>query len=485
MLSCVLQQSSNANMPLPDDLPKSHGSHPLAGFDRYFPTLEVASSMLLPLARNPAFTLEMRKSGSDPHSAASSFGASTSDPLTPFSTGVTPPSSFKANKSKHERTFSQAPLSASPEQLKHVHRSSSNLASAFAASIARPFSFSTPDSSSPPLTQTKRRPSPGPNHLSAESTNLPWSLSATSGQTSITTRPQKSRLTSTDEQSQSSQLFSTELKHQDQFENDGYSADLLLDPEKEEQYSAYRAMYASMLLTWELPIASCKVLQYNKSLPNSKEPTSRREQGGAQSLISVGRNISNTTEVDPANLRLDICNICDNCRVALPTGTSSKRCSACSRSQVPVLCQLCHCIISGLSSPCLNCGHVLHLSCRSSIQQAEDVDVVGECVTGCGCFCADHLIINVQTPMPSDHRRPSIGAPYLFANEQEELGWRDSSEEIEAAESETWEDVAYESLARNLGGRFLTPKPSQIWRGGETRTGSFSGFSKLRRSESG
>lgn len=109
----------------------------------------------------------------------------------------------------------------------------------------------------------------------------------------------------------------------------------------------------------------------------------------------------------------------------------------------------------------------------------------GECVTGCGCFCADHLVVNVQTPVSTYGTMPSISASGIFANEQEELGWRDVGEDIEAAESDAWEDVAYESLARNLGGKFLTPKPSQIWRGGETRKGSLNGFPRQRRSESG
>ncbi len=46
----------------------------------------------------------------------------------------------------------------------------------------------------------------------------------------------------------------------------------------------------------------------------------------------------------------------------------------------------------------------------------------------------------------------------IIATEQEPLGWR----------NEPKHDVAYLSLARNLGERrALTPKSSQIWRGGE------------------
>ncbi len=55
-------------------------------------------------------------------------------------------------------------------------------------------------------------------------------------------------------------------------------------------------------------------------------------------------------------------------------------------------------------------------------------------------------------------RNDSEDAETIILNEQESLGWRD----------EPKHDVAYESLARNLGERrALTPKISQIWRGGE------------------
>ncbi|KAL8925055.1 MAG: hypothetical protein Q9208_003739 [Pyrenodesmia sp. 3 TL-2023] len=410
MLSCALQQAPKATISLPGHdrrepssrqqlvLPESH---PLAISERYFPSVDVAWSILRPPAVQPSFSLDMQKSISDPQSVASSLGASNSNPVTPFSSSLTPPTPFKMNRPKHHRSNSQAPISSSPEQVKHLNRSGSNLASAFAASITRPFSFSTPESSSPPTTDPKRRSSPGLSQLATATSTLPWISAAEIGD-------QNARVASPNpngsytSQGHSGSFFETRLKNQDQFHSDGYAAEPLLDPAKEEMYSAYRSMYAT-----------------------------------------------------------------------------------------PTLCQLCHSTISGLSSPCLNCGHVLHLSCRLLLQQTETSDVNGECPTGCSCTCVNHLVITLPTPAATTQRDPSISSTtLLFDNEQESFGWRDVADDAEAAgdESDAWEDVAYESLARNLGGsRFLTPRASQIWRDGERRKGSLgaASFSKLRRSGSG
>lgn len=501
MLSCAMQSSSEVAEQLPrGDIQEIdsgqyflHPSHPLAISERYFPSVEVASSILRPPPIRPSFSIDRQKPISDPQSAASSVGASNSNPLTPFSSSLTPPTPFKINKPKHERTISQAPMSSSPEQLKHLHRSGSNLASAFAASITRPFSSSTADSSSPPTTHLKRRPSPVLSHLATANSNLAWGSSILSNPNPANVRNPMPRTAPSIPNEhpgvidESSSFHKTKLKNQDHFHNDGYAADSLLDPSKAETYSAYRLTYASMLLTWELPTASCKVLQYNKPSAAQSALQDNGDLRERESLITIGRGTPGSSTRDLSDLRLDIRNQCHSCDTTLPPGGSSKRCPACSAKQAPVLCQLCHSIISGLSSPCLNCGHVLHLSCRSYLLEAKDTDLDGECPTGCGCHCPDHLVINVATPITPNDRKHSISTATLFANEQEELGWRDVDGDTEVAgnESDPWEDVAYESLARNLGRKFLTPKPSQIWRGGETRKESLGGFPGARRSGSG
>ncbi|KAL8896529.1 MAG: hypothetical protein Q9192_003049, partial [Flavoplaca navasiana] len=141
-------------------------SHPLAAMERYYPFAEAATYADQPLTTNTP-RLELPNHASDSQSAGSSVGASTSDPMTPYSTGLTPPSLMKPNHSYKERSLSETPLSTSPEQYKHAHRSSSNLASAFAASLVRPFSFSTPDSSSPPTAYPRKRSSPATSYSGA------------------------------------------------------------------------------------------------------------------------------------------------------------------------------------------------------------------------------------------------------------------------------------------------------------------------------
>lgn len=500
MLSCVLQEPSKTTELLPgydSREPTSRQqlvlpeSHPLAISERYFPSVDVAWSIIRPPAVQPSFSLDMQKSISDPQSVASSLGASNSNPLTPFSSSLTPPTPFKMNRPKHHRSNSQAPISASPEQLKHLNRSGSNLASAFAASITRPFSFSTPESSSPPPTDPKRRSSPGLSQLATTTSNLPWISAADIGNQSARVASPNPNGSYTS-QGHSGSLFETRLKNQDQFHNDGYAAEPLLDPAKEETYSAYRSMYASMLLTWELPIASCKVLQYNRPLVAPSTQHNIGALGESESLITLGKGTSGSPLQDASKLHLDIRNHCHSCNTTLPPGAGSKRCPNCSTKPTPTLCQLCHSTISGLSSPCLNCGHVLHLSCRSLLQQTEHSELNGECPTGCGCICVNYLVITFPTPAATTQRDPSISSTtLLFANERESFGWRDDvADDAEAAgdESDAWEDVAYESLARNLGGsRFLTPRPSQIWGGRETRKSSLgaASFSKLKRSGSG
>ncbi|KAI4139123.1 MAG: hypothetical protein LQ341_004341, partial [Variospora aurantia] len=279
--------------------------HPQATVERYYPSAEVAASILRPWMTQPAFTLGMQKAGSDPQSAASSIGASTSNPLTPFSASPTPPTSFKMNKRKHERSISQAPISTSPEQLKHLHRSGSNLASAFAASITRPFSFNTPESASPPATHPKSRSSPVASHLGTMTPNTSWGPLVQSKQ--ITPPAQNERH---DAISGSAHMFDTTLKNQDQFHNDGYAAEPLLDPLKEEIYAAYRSTYASMLLAWELPIASCTVLQYNTFVPRQSIPRNKGDYKERESLITIGRGTSIASTQAPSDFRLDIRNQC-------------------------------------------------------------------------------------------------------------------------------------------------------------------------------
>ncbi|KAL8661992.1 MAG: hypothetical protein Q9202_005118 [Teloschistes flavicans] len=500
MLSCALQSPPNSkNLPKPAaESPSKSGSRhhltvpewlPQGVPEHYFASAEIAASILHPPARQPSFTLDMQKPISDPHSTSSSVGASTSDPLTPFSTGFTPPSTFKPSKVVHERSNSQMTISTSPEQYKHLQRSGSNLATAFAASITRPFSFSTPDSSSPPTLQPRKRLSPATSYMGPAASSQVWGALVPSKKSSSKLQPARAWVLPPTSDTGRGDLdgktggFATKLKNQGRFHNDGYASEPLLDPARTEQYVAYRSLYANILHAWGLPIVGCQILQYNGLSYPPSTVQGERDLDGRKSLLTLGRDTSTKASHESDDTRLYLRQKCSKCDATLPVGRISKACSRCSERQAPVICHLCHCVIFGLASPCLNCGHVLHLSCRAALED-EDEFLNGACVTGCGCSCDNHLGVDVQMPAIGDQSPPSIPPTHTTINEQEELDWQDVAEDAQTLGSGNWRDVAYESLARNLGGRFLTPKPSQIWRGGETRKASLSGFPAPRRSDS-
>ena len=497
ILSCVLrdQSTTQRGLTMPSNDPSrsendhlSESSHPLAFAERYFPSAKIASSILQPPTKQPAFTSALQGPTDDRHStSSSSVGASTSDPMTPYSTGLTPPSSFRPSGLSHERSNSQMIMSTSPEQLKHTQRSNSNLASTFAASIARPFSFSTQDSSSPPSTHPKKRLSPATSYLGSAAANLAWGTSTGSKKSKSNSQQSKNRFQLSlggERQSttrEKAPAFTTILKNQDLFHNDGYAPEPAMDPLTEGRHDIYRSTYAKMLLAWGLPVAACEMLKYNNHPAPQVRQSEKQPLTVRKSLISSEKTDS---EMVPM-AQLSLYESCGTCNATLEFDEYGKKCPDCSMRTPPILCQLCYSTVIGLSSPCLNCGHVLHLSCRSTLQEHEGSSFDGNCVTGCGCHCADHLCVNVQPPASLDDSTPLFSAIDNAANEQEELGWHDLGEEFETSDNGTWGDVAYKSLARNLGAKLLPPKPSQIWRGGEGRKSSLGAFPLARRSDSG
>ncbi|KAI4163506.1 MAG: hypothetical protein LQ342_002778 [Letrouitia transgressa] len=447
----------------------------------------MANSILNSSPVNPTFRIDGRKSTSGLHSANSSVGASTSDPVTPFSTGATPPSSFKAAHLSFERTTSQTPMSTSPERYRNVHRSSSNLASAFAASISRPFSFSASVSTSPPMAYPRKRLSPAQSYLHTSSANTAI------GQGSVLSRsltrsddpkfqypPSVSDL---DEESsaQKEPLFMTRLKNQDQFQNDGHAIVPLLNTDLEWRYHAYRGTYAHLLSIWDLPIKGCEILHYHSLQDQGQNPWRYRDPENA--VVSIGRgNPSIATTAHGDKVGLELKNVCSHSGEDHALQANKKN-PACSRAATPLICLFCASIIRGLSSPCLNCGHALHVSCRALSEQSQDAFLSGECISGCGCYCSSNITVEVAIPSALDDKEVLKAVHVFDAGEPEPLREQDTDEGNDFTEDETWEDVAYESLARNLGGRSLTPKPSQIWRG-EGRKRSVSVISSLRRTES-
>ncbi len=432
----------------------------------YYPSEEVAMSLLESATSGLSIRFDSRRVSSGPHSANSSTGALASDLLATSSASGTPPY-HRPIRSNFERKDSQTvSLSTSPEQHRHVHRSNSNL-SVFAASFQRPFPISQSAASSPPNTHPKKRLSPAGSYLGPTQSGINWAPSTWGGPgffgrpTMGTVNPRTALpLAASDTEDENPMntshkvTFTTTLKNQDKFCNDGYSNVPLLEPNREDTYRKWRATYAEMLYAWEIPIARCQILGYNPRLSL-----------GPQTL-PIGRSLSASIDANAGDIQPKT--HCRNCSALLPISPTSSRCIKCRHLPGPASCLLCNSYIRGLSSPCLSCGHVMHAACRAVVNESGMFD---ECISGCGCICSEHA--SVGMPMPEAKQqtfsRNRDGNPAVTVvadaatNEQEQLGWREGD----------WDDVAYESLARNLqgqrrgSGRGLRATTSQIWRGSQ------------------
>ena len=469
MLSCVLSEPfsnfSASSFQLENQSQSSSETND-ATFDKYYPSTEIAHEHLRlrspdlqsegrrreVAARNPAVASPHKEvSASIPHSVPRNI-------------------SDGQSRTTLERQDSQGTsLSTSPEQLRRMPRSNSNLASAFTASLSRPFSFNASAPSSPP-TQSKKRVSPAGSYLGAP-TGAGWGPTSIFGRSSTITedpRPIPSFSGSDAEEEPAfpqTPVFKTKLKNQQQFPHDGYANVPLLNPEDDWRYRAYRDAYAHMLFVWGMPIAMCEVLKYNGE-PLQATASSLKERSG----IGINRMTSSPAKMEQGLCLKDTCSACDAAPVSSPNG---QVCRACSSPRVPLICLFCNSIIRGLASPCLSCGHVLHSSCRSLLsEQASNApyteeDEEGEevCISGCGCRCSDHVIIEVNEAQ-YQLGKSSQGADTMVAGENAAVGWQGSKE---GEEDHAWQDVVYESLARNLEqSRTLTPRSSQIWRGGDS-----------------
>ena len=371
-----------------------------------------------------------------------------------LSATTTPSISFRPGRANSDLYEPQnVPFSTSPEQIRHVQRSNSNLASAFAASLSRPLSFSASASSSPP-TYPGKRLSPVGSYVGPPPASTGFGGTSLFGKSATITenpRPVYSLPVSDTEEEASSPrkpVFETKLKNQDHFELDGYASVPLLAASDGWRYDAYRDAYADMLFAWELPIQMCEVLNYD-----SVQSPDAGNLNIHDSNVSIQKStLDKYDEFDGLAFR----DSCPDCTTTINAKAANRSCPNCSTRNSSLLCLFCTCIIRGLASPCLSCGHVLHASCRALLQPQDPVsDDPNEeqgycCISGCGCRCSEHVFVEVEEP-EEPPRKGSQGAETIIVKEG----------------GQPRQDVAYESLARNLGARHLTPKSSQIWRGGE------------------
>ncbi len=449
VLACILDEPHTRTKSIGRNNYRSSQGH-RDHVNNYYPSEEVARNHVVSLLpREPSFQVGSQKTISGLYSANSSIG-----PVNGLSVSETPPSHYKPSRTSPEHRIAQSTsLSTSTELYRHTHRSNSNL-STFAASFSRPFSFGSA-ASSPPNSYPKKRSSPVGSYLGNPAPTVTRSASGLLGRPStVTEDPKSSSLSVSDAEDDvipvpKKPVFRTKLKNQDQFHNDGYANVPLLDPSREWRYRAYREAYAHLLYIWEMPIARAEILNHNRPLqPDATTPFTFAPKVTAPFGAIAGANLLNsgyTTENSNPVFR-DHCRYCST--LLLPSQTPSRRCQACSKLPPAPLCLLCNTVIRGLSSPCPQCGHVLHASCRQLLSQAS----FDECPSACGCICADHTTIPLpSSPAGSESAREAdrfkdggrAGSPAVGdegADEEERLGWKEKG----------GEDVAYESLARNL-----------------------------------
>ena len=453
----------------------------------YYPSCEVASSLLQPSGPRLSFPLDPRKPGAKQLSAASSLGASNSDSLTPFSTGVTPPLSYMPGRRSLERMDSNSKsISTSPEQLRQNHRSNSNLTTAF-ASFSRPFSFSTSASSSPPSAHPKKRLSPIGSHTGAPTPNtilggLRRSFS-TMEEPKLGYHGQDPALGLTTGISKEP-IIKINLKNQDLFHNEGYSRLSLLDPQHASQYIAYRGAYAYLLSVWGMLVTKTDISKYNgKSIGLSDHTTSITD--AQDPLILIGKRAIHPSAKVFTRASLAVRRKCISCHKSRTPDSSmdSFRCRRCASNELPLVCVLCDERIRGLAIPCLVCGHVLHSACRltlvsdittSGLVDVDNPNVVNlSCETSCGCPCSELSDPVIELPVESTQ----ISSTTSTIREEEEGTFEEvrrwgGRNGVDGGGGGVWEDVAYKSLAKNLGpagARFVRPKVSQIWRGLERK----------------
>ena len=350
-------------------------------------------------------------------------------------------------------------LSTSPEDHRGLRRSSSTL-NTFAIPFTRPFQLSYSAASSPPQSQTIKKPSPTGSLIGSEQLSGTWSPSHWIAKASLASHDSRSTISPPKEkawkgkalegQSLNPPKMTIKYKNQHLFRDPN---PYVLDPNQTARYQAWRNAYAEILLAWEMPIQRTEILKFNK--------TSLISNNGTEPLVF---NVPKIPQLKIPK-SLDLVNLCTKCG-NLQKGNLGSKCRKCNSPQRPPVCTFCSTYITNLSSPCLNCSHTTHLECRIALSES-DID---ECVTGCGCKCSEHMTTSIPFPEETEASNPSLHTRKL--SDVQGAGLRRSGS-WNGREGPDQDDAAYTSLARTLerkrresrGRGGLRATASQIWRG--------------------
>ena len=278
---------------------------------------------------------------------------------------------------------SASKLSTSPEWIRPLHRSGTNLANAIMA-LPLTFSLTASAASSPPTVSFMKKKVSPIGSLSAAS-GLRAGDSSASGVSysrSNSTKNSDGRVHTIHQPSSTKvargMTFKLKSKQGATYQGNTKN-EPLLDPSMASLYQTWRDEYAELLLNWDLLIPHAE-MRKNNSLPshNTSQATNTDKHSfmtGTDSTVKY--SVGDTRDIQP----ITHCRFCDN----TPQRQSNESvCRNCYGS-CTTICALCNLPIDGRSSPCFTCGHVLHISCRETWEYHS---IGTACPTGCSCICS-------------------------------------------------------------------------------------------------
>ncbi|KAL1956390.1 hypothetical protein VTO42DRAFT_7373 [Malbranchea cinnamomea] len=371
------------------------------------------------------------------HSSACSSGEPWQVDTPPLhSTGTTPPLALRPARTNLDRKTRQVvSLACSPDQ-RFDPRSGSNHPTTVASSLSRSFTYASSRAPSPVGTKKKSSPAgslmtsnpvgwSGSGFFGKPASAVPDYLTASTTTTSHAHSDTESERQEPSESTKRSKGIKVTIRNQEMFDHDSRLYVPMISDKQSGLYRAYRHAYANLLSVWGMPIQQAEILRIEAIADNHpvKQQERRRENSPSSVSRDRGSNWQSVREGSPYE-GLDIQRHCARCNAPLFSTSAEaaheqnrkdnpaveinvSKCSKCASAQplsTGLSCIICHEILQGMFTPCLNCGHVTCLECHKQWLTLSLQDLDGEvpsCASGCGCHCFEHLTVEVpRAPSP-------------------------------------------------------------------------------------
>ena len=151
-----------------------------------------------------------------------------------------------------------------------------------------------------------------------------------------------------------------------------------------------------------MPVARCEILKYNSVTTHAGFQMPHYHQLGVEPNLPES---DTKHESESAGLEFIVrCPMCGKLAQQKFVATLARwQCDFCMRTRLRVPCSICNEAVDSLYKGCANCGHIAHFDCLEQ-WLAENGFVDVECETGCGCFCSEHPVmdVNFASGEPSD-----------------------------------------------------------------------------------